>query len=151
MWHFGVNFNISFDVTLHQNNVSLTGVGMWDSYLFFFLCAYHVICSCGRGTGNMHNVMQFPSLQKTKRGGPVAEWLGPLMVSARSLVISLLWVRALLGSHVRQAKFCLRVIRWFFSGISHFHPTLRLTRLKMSEINLTGHKTQIKKKKLANE
>ena len=35
----------------------------------------------------------------------------------------------------------------FFSGISHFCPTLRLTRLKMREIILTGHKTQIKRKK----
>ena len=29
-----------------------------------------------------------------------------------------------------------------FLGISHFYPTLRLTRLKMSEIILTGHKTK---------
>ena len=47
--------------------------------------------------------------------------------------------------HVRQAKFCLPVVRWFLSGISHFCPTYRLTQLKMSEIILTGHKTQIKK------
>ena len=46
--------------------------------------------------------------------------------------------------HVRQAKFCLWVVRWFFLWISRFHPTLRLTRLKMSEIILMGHKTQIK-------
>ena len=38
---------------------------------------------------------------------------------------------------MRQAKFCLRVVRWFCSGISHFRPTLWLTRLKMSEIILT--------------
>ena len=49
---------------------------------------------------------------------------------------------------VRQAKFCLHVVRWFFSGISRFHPTLRLTWLKMSEIILTGHKTQIKKEEV---
>ena len=38
----------------------------------------------------------------------------------------------------------------FFSGISdisRFRPTKRLTLLKMSEIILTGRKTQIKKKK----
>ena len=44
---------------------------------------------------------------------------------------------------LRQAKFCLRVVRWFFSGISRFRPTLRLTRLKMSEIIISGRKTQI--------
>ena len=51
------------------------------------------------------------------------------------------------GSHVRQAKFCLWVVRWVFSGISRFRPTLQLTRLKMSKMILTGRKTQIKKKK----
>ena len=49
---------------------------------------------------------------------------------------------ALLRSHVRQAKFCLRVVRWFFSGISRFRPTFQLTRLKMSEIILTGRKNK---------
>ena len=49
-----------------------------------------------------------------------------------------LWVRAKLRSHVRQAKSCLPVVRWFFLGISHFRLALRLTRLKMSEIVLTG-------------
>ena len=44
-------------------------------------------------------------------------------------------------------KFCLRVVRWFFSGISRFRPTFRLTWLKMSEIILTGCKIQIKIKK----
>ena len=33
----------------------------------------------------------------------------------------------------------------FFLGVSRFHPTLRLTWLKMSEIILTGRKTQKKK------
>ena len=46
---------------------------------------------------------------------------------------------------MRQAKFCLRVVRWLFLGISRFRPTLRLTRLKMSETDLTDRKTQIKK------
>ena len=35
----------------------------------------------------------------------------------------------------------------FFLWDLRFHPTYRLTRLKMSEIILTGRKTQIKKKK----
>ena len=42
--------------------------------------------------------------------------------------------------HVRQAKFCLQVVRWFSLGISHFHPSLQLIRLKMSEIILTAVK-----------
>ena len=35
----------------------------------------------------------------------------------------------------------------FLGGTLCFRPTLWLTRFKMSEITLTGHKTQIKKKK----
>ena len=42
-------------------------------------------------------------------------------------------------------ELCLRVVRWFLSGIPRFRPTLRLTRFKMREITLTGRKTQIKK------
>ena len=49
------------------------------------------------------------------------------------------------SGHMRQVKFCLQVVRWFFSGISHFRPTEGLTQLKLSEIILTGRKTQIKK------
>ena len=49
--------------------------------------------------------------------------------------------------HVRQAKFCLRVVKCFFSGISRVRPTLRFIRLKMREIILRGCKTQMKKKK----
>ena len=53
----------------------------------------------------------------------------------------------MLGSHVREAKFCLRWsgVFFFFSEISGFRPTLRLTRFKMSEIFSTGRKIQIKK------
>ena len=51
------------------------------------------------------------------------------------------------SGHVRQAKFCLLVVRWFFSWISQFCPTFRLAWLKMSDIILTGRKTQIKKKR----
>ena len=62
-----------------------------------------------------------------------------MLVSARQ---SQLWVRAQLGSHVRQAN----VVTWFFfSGNTRFRTTLQLTRLQMSEIILTGRKTSIKK------
>ena len=49
------------------------------------------------------------------------------------LVITPLWVRAYLGSHVRQAKF------WvvFLGDLPFSAPTLWLTRLKMSEIILS--------------
>ena len=40
--------------------------------------------------------------------------------------------------------FCFFIVV-FFSGIARFRPNERLTRLKMSEIILTGRKTQIKK------
>ena len=60
----------------------------------------------------------------SRSGHGLGEWLRPLIFSERSksLVISPLWVRASLGSHVRQAKFCLRVVRCFFSGISILAP-----------------------------
>ena len=48
-----------------------------------------------------------------------------LQTRVRSSRAPPLWVRASLGSHVRQAKFCLRVDRRFFSGISRFRPILR--------------------------
>ena len=46
---------------------------------------------------------------------------------------------------MRQAKFCLRVVRCCFLGMFHFCPTFQLIRLKMSEIILTGRKSKIKK------
>ena len=66
---------------------------------------------------------------------------------SKLLIIWPLWVRAYLGSHVRQTKFCLEVVRWFFFGIYCFCPTFRLTQLRMSAIILTGCKTQNQKKK----
>ena len=51
--------------------------------------------------------------------------------------LSLAWVTC------ETAKFCLWMVRWFFSGVSHLYPTLRLTRLKMSEIILTVCKSKI--------
>ena len=72
------------------------------------------------------------------RAAPVAEWLMTLIFSAFN--------RSSPGHHVTQAKSCLRVVKWFFSGIIRFRPTLRMTRLRMKEIILKGRKTQIKNK-----
>ena len=80
-------------------------------------------------------------------GGKENQQLNPANLNlkrSKSLVISPLWVRASLGSYVRQAKFCLLVVWLFILGISLFRPTLQLTRLKMSEIILTGRNPQIK-------
>ena len=81
-----------------------------------------------------------------EEAAPVAEWLRPLIFSVLNR----------LSSHScgfepssvtwdKPSSVCvwLCVFSW---GISHFHPTWRLILLKMSEIILTGHKTQIKKK-----
>ena len=64
----------------------------------------------------------------------VAERLRALFLN--HLIISplyLVWVRAPLLSHVRQAKFCLRVCQMVFLGFSwgfsRFHPFYRLARL----------------------
>ena len=43
---------------------------------------------------------------------------------------------------VRQAKFCLLVVKWFFSGISLFRPTQRLTLLKISEMILKAESNE---------
>ena len=77
----------------------------------------------------------------------MVEWLSPLIFSALNHTSSDCCGFEPSSGHVRRAKFCLRVVRCFFSGISRFRPALRLTRLKTSEIILTGRKTQIKKKK----
>ena len=85
-----------------------------------------------------------PSKQRKKMADPVAEWLRMLILSALNRLSSAhCGLEPSLG-HVRQAKFCFLVVRWFFSVISHFCPTLLLSRLRMSEIILTGCKTQIK-------
>ena len=44
-------------------------------------------------------------------------------------------VRASLGSHLGKHKFCLRIIRWFFSGV---RLPLMNDRLDISEIFLKG-------------
>ena len=77
----------------------------------------------------------------------MAEWLRQLSFSALNRSSSHRCGFEPSSGHVRQAKFCLWMVRWFFSGISCFRPTYRLTQLKMSEIVLTGCKTQICKKK----
>ena len=47
-----------------------------------------------------------------------------------------------------KAKFCLRIVRWFFPGFSSFHPPLMNDWLDISEIFLNGAvKTKSKKKK----
>ena len=73
----------------------------------------------------------------------MAEWLGPLIISALNRLTAV--GSSLAPVTCETSKFCLRVVRWFFSGISRFCPTYRLTWLKMSEIILMGHKTQIQK------
>ena len=73
----------------------------------------------------------------------MAEWLRPLIISALNRSSSHRCVFEPRSGDVRQAKFYLRVVRWFLSVISRFRPTYRLTRLKMSEIILTGPKIQI--------
>ena len=65
--------------------------------------------------------------------------------SIQNVNVNLFVCSSFARSHVRQAKICLRVIRWFFSGISRFRTSLRMTRLKVSEIILTDRKIQIKK------
>ena len=64
-----------------------------------------------------------------------------LVYSARNhSIISPLFVRAWLGSHVGQDNVLLA------GGQVLFGESLVLTRLKMSEIILTGYKTEITKK-----
>ena len=46
-------------------------------------------------------------------------------------------VRASLGSR-GKAKFCLRMVKWFFPGYSGFRPALMNNRLDISEIFLKG-------------
>ena len=69
---------------------------------------------------------------------PVAEWL-------RTLIFSVLNHPSSHRCGFEPSSACV----WsggFFSGISRFRPTLlTLTQPKMSEIILTGRKTQIKK------
>ena len=84
----------------------------------------------------------------------LASWAVPVAEGLRTILCSSLngsssrrcGFKPSLGHIVRQAKFCSRVVRSFFSGFSRFHLSLKLSQLKMSEIILTGHNAQIKKK-----
>ena len=84
--------------------------------------------------------------KNTLSAASVAEWLSMLIISALNRSSSHRCGFEPSSGHMRQAMFCLRMVRCFFSGISCFRTTLRLTWLKMSEIIMTCHKTQIKKK-----
>ena len=46
-----------------------------------------------------------------------------------------------------KAKFCLRMVRWFFSGFSGFRPPSMNDRLDISEIFLKGLQNPNQKKK----
>ena len=79
------------------------------------------------------------------QAAPMAEWFRRLIFSALNHLSSHRCMFEPSLGIVRQAKFCLWVVMYFFSGISHFRHLPIL--LKMSEIILTGRKTLIKKKK----
>ena len=64
---------------------------------------------------------------------PVAEWLSSLIFSSLNRSSSHPSGFDPSSGHVRQAKFCLWVARWFSRGSPFFCPTLHLTWLKMSE------------------
>ena len=71
------------------------------------------------------------AVQFYKKAAPMAEWLRPLFFSALNC-----------SSHVRQAKFCLRVVRWFFSGGPGgdlpFSPRLTVGLVQNKSNNLEG-------------
>ena len=78
-----------------------------------------------------------PTLPKA---APVAKWLRSLIFNTLNHSSSHRCGFEPSSGHVRQAKFCLRVVRWFFLGISLFAPPY-----EMSEIILMVRKTKIKK------
>ena len=71
----------------------------------------------------------------------MAEWLRPLIFSALNRSSSHRCGFEASSGHVRQAKFCLRVVRCFFFGDLSFSPHLRLAGLKVSEKILMVRKT----------
>ena len=82
------------------------------------------------------------------QAAPVAKWLRTLIFSALYRSSSpRCGFEPTTGHMPRQAKFCLRVVWWFFSGISRFRSTLRLTA-QTDEAILMGNKTRIKSKKI---
>ena len=89
----------------------------------------------------------FPTFQRRKEGGPLADWLRPLIISALNRSSSNRCGFEPRSGHMWDKPSS--ASGWsggFFPGIPLFRPTYRLTRLKMNEIILTGRKTQIKKK-----
>ena len=61
------------------------------------------------------------------------------------LIMSPLWVRAWLGAHVRQSKFCLWVVRWFSQGSPIFAPPVIMIDTAQNDlINLECSKSPIK-------
>ena len=80
------------------------------------------------------NVIIFFSLfSHLSRRPPVAERLRALFLN-HSIISSLclVWVRAPLWPHVRQAKFCLRVCQVVFLGVLPFSPHLLIGPSHMS-------------------
>ena len=80
------------------------------------------------------------------RRPPVAEWIRPLNFRALNRSSS-----QPVGSRLARVTFETSQVllaggQVLFLGISRFRPTYRLTRLKMSELILTGRKTQKRKK-----
>ena len=53
-------------------------------------------------------------------GGLRAEWLRPLSFNALNPIRLTAVGSSLARSYVRQAKFCLRVVRWFFLAVAKF-------------------------------
>ena len=61
---------------------------------------------------------------QNKLAATVAERLKAMFLNCSIIsALCLVWVRAPLWPHVRQAKFYLRCVRWFFTGFSRFRPT----------------------------
>ena len=117
------NFYISFD---------------WH---YFDVCTsvLYIIC-----TINIYRKDQYLCLDKLyifTVVAPVVKWLRTLIFSTLNHSSSRRCGFEPCSGHmlVRQAKFCLLVVRCFFLGDLPFSPLLGLTQLKMSEIILTGH------------
>ena len=70
------------------------------------------------------------------KDGCMGEWTDGMMntVYPHSILCMLGLARVICG----KAKFCLRMVRWFFSGFSGFRPPSMNDRLDISEIFLKG-------------
>ena len=78
---------------------------------------------------------------------PMAVWLKMLIFSAQNHSSSYhCWLEPCSGHTWDKSSSACGWSGFFSLGSPIFRPTLRLTKLKMSELILTGHKTQIKKK-----